>query len=164
MNGLLIGRFQPFHKGHLAAIEYALTKVENLWLGIGSSNKDPEKNNPFSADERKEMILSSLDEKTLSRIQIYYIPDLENHEKWISNLDKIVPEYGIVFSTDKLTQHLYSKREIQTISIPFLERDIFSGTNIRDRVNSDLEWESLVPDGTKNVLKRIGAKDRLKSL
>lgn len=164
MNGLLIGRFQPFHKGHVAAIDYALTKVENLWLGIGSSNKAPEKNNPFSADERKEMILSSLDDKMLSKIRIYYIPDLENHEKWITNLDKIVPEYGIVFSTDKLTKHLYSKREIKTISIPFLERDTFSGTNIRDKIRSDLKWQDLVPEGTKNVLKRISAKDRLKSL
>ena len=34
-------------------LNFALTKVDKLWLGIGSSNKPPEKNNPFSADERK---------------------------------------------------------------------------------------------------------------
>ena len=48
MDGLLIGRFQPFHLGHLDALRFALTKVENLWLGLGSSNKPLEKNNPFS--------------------------------------------------------------------------------------------------------------------
>jgi len=60
MNGLFIGRFQPFHLGHLDAIRFGLSKVENLWIGIGSSNKSNEKRNPFTADERKDMILSSL--------------------------------------------------------------------------------------------------------
>ena len=68
MDGLLIGRFQPFHLGHLDAIRFALTKVENLWLGLGSSNKPLEKNNPFSAEERKQMILSSIDDSMKEKI------------------------------------------------------------------------------------------------
>ncbi len=164
MNGLLIGRFQPFHNGHVAALEYALTKVENLWLGIGSSNKPPQKNNPFSADERKEMIVTSLDKKTLTRIQIFYIPDFDDHEKWIANIDTVVPPYDVVFSTDELTRHLYSKRKIKIISIPFLKRDTLSGTNVRDMINSDQNWEKLVPKGTKTVLEKINAKGRLVSL
>ena len=39
MNGLLIGRFQPFHLGHLEAVNFALSKVEQLYIGIGSSNR-----------------------------------------------------------------------------------------------------------------------------
>ena len=69
MNGLLIGRFQPFHLGHIEALRFALSQVDNLWIGIGSSNKPTEKNNPFTADERKEMILSSIDNSISSRIQ-----------------------------------------------------------------------------------------------
>ena len=63
MIGFLIGRFQPFHLGHLEAIKFALTKVEHLHVGIGSSNKSHEKRNPFTADERKKMILSSTDDE-----------------------------------------------------------------------------------------------------
>ena len=43
MNGLLIGRFQPFHLGHLEALQFALSKVDKLWVGLGSSNKPIEK-------------------------------------------------------------------------------------------------------------------------
>src|SRR3989304_1956582 len=110
MNGLLIGRFQPFHLGHIEALRFALSQVDNLWIGIGSSNKPTEKNNPFTADERKEMILSSIDNSISSRIQIYYIPDFENHKKWIENIDSIVPDFGVLFTNDELTQSLYSKR------------------------------------------------------
>ena len=164
MNGLLIGRFQPFHLGHLEAFRFALSKVDKLWVGIGSSNKPPEKNNPFTADERKHMILSSIDDSIKNRIKIFYIPDMDNHEKWIANIDKIVPEFDVVFTNDKLTQSLYSNRGKNVIKAIFKERDILSGTNIREKILSDHDWEHLVPDGTKTVLQKIDAKTRLKFL
>jgi len=164
MIGLLIGRFQPFHLGHLEAIQFALSKVKKLWIGIGSSNKPSEKNNPFTAEERKEMILSSLDESILNQIQIYFIPDLENHQKWIENIDLTVPEFGVVFTNDQLTQTLYSKRGKKVIPVPFKEREILSGTKIREKIVSDQEWSELVPKGTKLVLQKINVKNRLKIL
>ena len=164
MNGLLIGRFQPFHLGHLEALKFALSKVDKLWVGLGSSNKPLQKNNPFSAEERKKMILSSIDDSIKKRIEIYFIPDLENHLKWIDLIDTIVPKFDVIFTNDELTRHLYSKKNVQVISIPFSKRDILSGTNIRDRILSDQKWENLVPDGTKIFLNKINVKDRLKIL
>lgn len=164
MNGLLIGRFQPFHLGHLHAIKFALSKVDNLWLGIGSSNKELQKNNPLSADERKEIIEQSLDPKMKERIKIFYIPDFADHKKWIENIDTIVPKYDIVFSNDELTKHIYSRRGTKVLDIPFSERDSLSGTHIRDLISSEKQWFHLVPEGTRNVLSRIKIKDRLKDL
>jgi len=164
MNGLLIGRFQPFHLGHLDALRFALSKVDRLWIGLGSSNKPLEKNNPFSAKERKEMILSSIDESMKQRIQIYFIPDLENHIKWIELIATLVPKFDIIFTNDELTRHLYSKRDVEVLSIPFVNRDILSGTNIRDMIISDQKWEDLVPEGTKKFLYKTSAKQRLKNL
>ncbi len=164
MNGLLIGRFQPFHLGHLDALQFALSKVDKLWVGLGSSNKPTQKNNPFSAEERKEMILASIDDSIKEKISIYFIPDLENHVKWIEKIDVIVPKFDIVFSNDELTKHLYSKRALQIISIPFLKRDELSGTNIRNLIINDQKWDNLVPEGTKNFLININAKERLKNL
>jgi len=164
MNGLLIGRFQPFHLGHLDAIKFALSKVDKLWLGIGSSNKPPQKNNPFTAEERKEMILSSIDDSISNRIQIFFIPDLENHQKWIEKIDTIVPKFEIIFSNDELTKHLFSKRGTTVQLVPFTQRDSLSGTNVRDKIITDQKWEHLVPDGTRKVLDKPGTKDRLKGL
>ena len=164
MNGLLIGRFQPFHLGHLDALRFALSKVDKLWIGLGSSNKPLQKNNPFSAEERKEMILSSIDESMKQRIQIYFIPDLENHMKWIELIDSLVPKFDTVFTNDELTRHLYSKRDVEVLPIPFVKRDILSGTNIRNMMTSDQKWEDLVPEGTKNFLYKTSAKQRLKNL
>ncbi|MGB1523388.1 MAG: nicotinamide-nucleotide adenylyltransferase [Marine Group I thaumarchaeote] len=164
MNGLLIGRFQPFHLGHLAALQFAIPKVDKLWLGLGSSNKPIEKNNPFSIEERKKMILSSIDDSIQNKISIFPIPDLDNHVKWIQNIDTIVPDYEIIFSNDPMTEHLYSKRNVQVIAIPFLKRDQLSGTRLRDLIKSDQKWNDLVPEGTKLILENLDAKNRLKIL
>ena len=164
MNGLLIGRFQPFHLGHLEALQFALSTVDKLWVGLGSSNKPIGKSNPFSAEERKKMILSSIDDSMKNKITIYFIPDVDNHVKWIEKIDTIVPKFNIVFSNDPLTDHLYSKRTVQVISIPFLKRDQLSGTRIRDLIKSDQKWDDLVPSGTKLILENLDLKNRKKIL
>ncbi|HEX5457506.1 MAG TPA: nicotinamide-nucleotide adenylyltransferase [Candidatus Nitrosotalea sp.] len=161
MDGLLIGRFQPFHKGHLEAVHIALSKVDNLWIGIGSSNKSYEKRNPFTADERKEMILTSLDSKTLERVKIFFVPDTGDHEKWTYHVDSIVPPYEMVFSNDDFTITLYTKRGKTIFEVPLLKRDAISGTNIREMIASGKDWSDLVPEGTKQVLLKIDAKNRL---
>lgn len=161
MNGLYIGRFQPFHLGHLDAIKFALSQVENLWIGIGSSNKSNEKRNPFTADERKEMIISSLDDEVKKRIKIYYIPDVDNHEKWTYHIDSIVPKYDIVFSNDDFTHTLFQKRGIKVIPVPLKERENLSGTNIREKIAMGKSWEEFVSEGTKKILLKIDAERRL---
>jgi len=162
--GLLIGRFQPFHLGHLDAVKFALSSVDELLIGIGSSNKLNEKRNPFTADERKQMIESSLDEVTLGKVKIYYIPDVNDHERWTWQIDEIVPKYDVVFSNDEFTHTLFGKRGIKVISVPLKQREVLSGTDIRVKVRDDLDWFGLVPEGTKKVLLKINAKDRLTNL
>ena len=164
MNGLLIGRFQPFHLGHLDALKFALSKVDKLWIGLGSSNKPLQKNNPFSVEERRKMILDSVDNYIKNKIQIFPIPDFEDHKKWADYIDTIVPKYDVVFTNDDMTKYLYSKRGFQTFSIPFTKRDVLSGTNIRDLIVSDQSWEQFVPEGTRKFLNEINVKERLKNL
>lgn len=160
----MIGRFQPFHLGHLAALRFALEKAENLWVGLGSSNQPIQKENPFTAKERRDMVLDSIDEEIRKRIMIFDIPDLQNHQRWVENIDTIVPPYEIIFTNDELTQYLYKKRGLDVMPIPFTERDILSGTNIRYLIKQDKEWQHLVPTGTREILKKIGAKERLRRL
>lgn len=164
MIGLLIGRFQPFHLGHLDAVKFALSNVDELLIGIGSSNKFNEKRNPFTAEERKQMIELSLDETMLGKIKIYYIPDVNNHERWTYQIDEIVPKYDTVFSNDEFTHTLFGKRGIKVISVPLKQREILSGTDIRAKIRDNQDWSGLVPEGTKKVLLKINAKDRLMNL
>ena len=164
MDGLLVGRFQPFHLGHLDAVLFGLSRMENLFIGVGSSNKFNEKKNPFSAEERKEMIMLSIEPSMLGRIKIFEIPDVDNHEKWTFEIDQIVPKYDVVFTNDEFTKTLFKKRQTNVIPVVLKEREKFSGTNIRQLIIDDKNWQDLVPQGTRKVLDKLNAKERLKNL
>jgi len=164
MDGLLIGRFQPFHLGHLDAVLFGLSRTDNLSIGIGSSNKSNERRNPFSAEERTEMIISSIESSMIDRLKIFDIPDVDNHEKWTFEIDQIVPKYDVVFSNDEFTKTLFEKRNIDVIPVVLKDREKFSGTNIRELITDNKNWQDLVLRGTRNVLEKINAKERLKNL
>ena len=164
MNGLLIGRFQPFHLGHLDAVLFGLARADSLSICIGSSNKYNEKKNPFSAAERREMILSSIEPSIVNRIKIFNIPDVDNHEKWTFEIDQIVPKYDVVFTNDEFTKTLFEKRQINVIHVILKDREKFSGTNVRQLILDDKNWQDLVPQGTRKVLDKINGADRLKNL
>ena len=164
MDGLLIGRFQPFHLGHLDAVLFGLSRAENLFICIGSSNKSNERKNPFSAEERREMITLSIEPSITDRIKIFDIPDVGDHEKWTFEIDKIVPKYDVIFTNDEFTKTLFEKRKISVISVVLKDREKFSGTNIRNLITYDRNWRDLVPQGTRNVLDNINAKERLQNL
>ena len=164
MDGLLIGRFQPFHLGHLDAVLFGLSRVENLFICIGSSNKSNESRNPFSAKERREMIASSIEPSMTDRIKIFDIPDVGDHEKWTFEIDKTVPKYDVVFTNDEFTKTLFEKRGMNVIPVVLKDREKFSGTSIRQLIVDGKNWQDLVPYGTKKVLDTIDAKNRLKNL
>ena len=164
MDGLLIGRFQPFHLGHLDAVLFGLSKSENLFIGIGSSNRFNERKNPFSAKERREMIISSIEPSMIDRIKIFDIPDVDDHEKWTFEIDQIIPKYGAVFTNDEFTKTLFEKRNIDVIPVVLKDREKFSGTNIRELIADNKNWQDLVPRGTRKVLDKINAIERLKNL
>ncbi len=110
------------------------------------------------------MISSSLDENIIKRVSIYEIPDLDDHSKWVNSVDEIIPNYDLVFSNDDFTHSLYEKKGKKVISVVLKSRSNLSGTNIRRLIQTDGDWSNLVPSGTKNILLKNDAKNRLRDL
>ena len=73
---IVLGRFQPFHKGHAYLVEAALAKGDTT-IAIGSSQAVSTMDNPWSADEREEMIRAWLDGREANIVQIPDINDLQ---------------------------------------------------------------------------------------
>jgi bifunctional NMN adenylyltransferase/nudix hydrolase len=51
-----IGRFQPFHLGHLSVVKQALQDAERVLILVGSANVARDTRNPFTYDERADLI------------------------------------------------------------------------------------------------------------
>jgi len=166
-NGLFIGRFQPFHKGHLATVKFALKKVEQLVIVVGSAQKSHEPRNPFTAGERIRMIKESLDidgETDVRRILIIPVPDTDVHSLWTHQVDMLVPRYDIVFANDPFTLMLFHENGTKAIEPPLYRRAEMRATEIRKRMVAEEFWEDLVPTPVSKVIKEINGVERVKAL
>lgn len=172
MNGLIVGRFQPFHRGHLRAIDYCLSKVDNLWIGVGSANQTPTQENPFTAEERMYMIRISLGTRK-DRCKIIKLDDKDNNEEWVSNIDDeinshfatISNHYDKVFSGNPFTISVFEQAGKEVEEFDLFDRDNHSGTNVRQLIKDcDHKWENLVPMNVREYLIQIGASKRLQKL
>lgn len=167
VNGLFIGRFQPFHLGHLATVKFALGNVEGLVVVIGSAQKSHEIRNPFTAGERIQMIKDSLDadnEIDIRRILIIPVPDIYVHSLWTHQVDILVPSYEVVFTNDIFTALLFKERGIKIVQPMLYQRKELSATEIRSRIANDGDWKNLVTQQTVKVIENIHGIDRIKAI
>jgi nicotinamide-nucleotide adenylyltransferase len=165
--GLFIGRFQPFHKGHLATVKFALGKVDKLVIVVGSAQKSYDPKNPFTAGERIRMIKESLDadkEIDIKKIMIIPVPDVDVHSLWTRQVDMLVPKYDVVFANDPFTLMLFRERGVKTVKAPLVDRSEMQATEIRNRMVVGEKWESLVPAAVAKIVKEINGVERVKAI
>ena len=60
-----MGRFQPFHLGHLELVKQILDQCDEVIIAITSAQFNYLEKDPFTAGERIEMIHNSLKEANL---------------------------------------------------------------------------------------------------
>lgn len=86
---VFIGRMQPMHNGHLAAIKTACESAQKVLILVGSSNAAPSTKNPFTADWRievaREVIADKLPEHA-TKVVFERLPDLPTNSAWVKSV------------------------------------------------------------------------------
>lgn len=170
MRVLYIGRFQPFHWGHFEALKYIfeISDLSQVILGIGSAQESYTFKNPFTAGERFEMLLETLQKENIAppnRYLIVPIPDLNNNNQWIAYIQSMLPRFNMIFSNNSLVENLVkSFSSLEYRSIPLQQRDKWSSTEIRKRILNNDTWDSLVPPSIKKLIMEFNGVSRLQSL
>jgi len=161
-----VGRFQPFHLGHLEAVKYALKKVGYLYVVVGSAQRSHERDNPFTASERIAMIKSALDGNGVDPSKWMAIPiaDADSHSLWVATVVSMVPKFDIVFTNDALTFLLFNEEGIQVKAVPYLDRSRYSATNVRSRILERKDWDNLVPAQVAKLVREYGGVERVRAL
>lgn len=170
-----IGRQQPTHVAHLATILEAFNHAEHVLVVLGSHNSPRTIQNPWSMEERSEMIFNSLPEEFHHRIHFIGAEDfLYSDSKWLTELTKNIREESqyitceddptialIAYEKDDTTYYLNYFKDIWDI-IPMTEVTVgtedspsLSSTKIRELYfEGYLDFISKVcPPGTYNFLK-----------
>ena len=166
MRGLVIGRFQPFHRGHLALIRAIRRRRrdETLLLAVGSAQESFTAENPFTAGERLEMIGLALDAARFTSCQAVPVTDIHRHALWVRHLETLLPSFDRVYTNNPLTRLLFEADEYPVESPKLQERDRWQGSFVRQRLREGSGWEPLVPPVVRGYLQAINAVGRLQQI
>jgi nicotinamide-nucleotide adenylyltransferase len=166
--GLMLGRFQPFHNGHLALARQILAECDELVIAIGSAQYNFIEKDPFTAGERIAMIHGALRQAgiDLSKCYLIPIPNDDNNATWLANLRSMVPEFDYLYSGNEYVRHLARSQDprIRIREPKFEKKADYNGSNIRSLVLSGGKWKLLVPAAVAREIERIGGVERIKVL
>jgi len=163
---IFIGRFQPFHKGHLEAIKWILKREKRILIVIGSLQEFQIKDNPFSFKERKEMIEGSLLRVGIKNFKIYGVPDFFNDTLWtgkILEIAKLKKNEVTIFTKNFWTKRCFEKIGTRVKTHPLFFSQL-SGVKIRKKIFKNERWKSLVPKEVLEYLKKIKGIGKVKLL
>ncbi len=167
---LYIGRFQPFHNGHLDAVKQALKKTKHLIIGIGSAEDCFMAQNPFTTGERYQMIDETLKAEGVSRDTYSIIPirNIDNYALWVQHVELYCPPFKDVFTGSRVVKELFeahaalSKFPHKVVSLNFNEA--VSATEVRERMLNGKEWHHLLPKTVTSLLVKWKAEERIKMI
>jgi len=165
---LYIGRFQPFHNGHKLLVQDALKRCERLVIGLGSANARASPKNPFSLNEREEMIRASVDAsgRYIPIIHLYDFPKEDDYwatqvRREMARFDRDWGIYGYDKDSSSFYLNLFPGHPLTIYDGSVLK---VNATDIRKqffRNNPDMTAiKQQVPNGTFEVLSRIQQSER----
>ena len=165
MIGLFIGRFQPFHNGHLNLVSHIMEESSSkLIVAIGSAQESHTLENPFTAGERYSMIATTMEDEGIKGCHPIPVPDINRYNVWVAHVESYLPSFEKVYTNSPLTTRLFSERGYEVQGTPLFNRAQYSGTEIRRRIIMSESWQDLVPRSVAKVIEDIDGASRLRDL
>ena len=159
-----MGRFQPFHWGHFYLIQAALTHGKQVIVLLGSHLSSPNLKNPWSSEEREQMIWMCLQPTCQVRIHFVPICDRETDEQWAADINQKV--YALIPLNSRISiighhdqgKPFFSQRLPQWDYIEKLRRPGINATDIRTAYFSqspETDYADKIPFGTLQYLRKF---------
>jgi nicotinamide-nucleotide adenylyltransferase len=153
----VVGRFQPFHNGHRALIRKAIEDCVDVTVGIGSSNAKPSLRNPFSFDERRQMVSAVFPE-----VRVVALPDINDPPRWASHVVALTGPMDKVYGNDGDNTGLFESAGYTVISPGLVDREHFEARAIRALMaEGDPSWRKAVPPEVAKLLDAWQAPKRI---
>jgi nicotinamide-nucleotide adenylyltransferase len=167
--GMIHGRFQPFHVGHLEYLRGAADRCDEIFVGITNPDRErikPEaadpfrhlpESNPFTYVERLLMVKAAAGDAGIDLARLHVIPFPVNEpELWNAYVPEDVVQFIRLFSDwggAKLERLRDAGYEVVVLDEGAAKG--VSGADVRAALREGGDWERLVPPGVADVLKRL---------
>ena len=135
---IYIGRFEPFHSGHLALLRRALEVAHSVIVVVGSAWQARTPKNPFTWAEREVMIREALPPADRARVQVLPMRDYYNEAVWVRAVIRGVEELAGANARIGLVGHFKDATSSYLSAFPGWElihverQGGIDGTTIRD--------------------------------
>lgn len=180
-SALFIGRFQPFHLGHLDVIKKILKNNERVIIVIGSAEKNFLPDNPLTSGERFQLIEEALREAKIPAKRYCIIPvrNVNNYALWVNHVNCYIPPYTRLFTGSEIVKACYegkyhrpddkNKHATKSRSENLIGPEIFqlkrvlhvNATKVREAILKKKNWGKLVPPVVAKILKSWNIQKRL---
>lgn len=154
--GLIVGRFQTFHRGHQRLIETGLMLCDRLLILVGSSQECGTERNPLNIRTRIDMIRTVYPTRNYptDRVMLYALSDMTDENdirpEWgrylLSNVDRYIykaPEL-MIYGNDEARSRWFDTEDIKDTSEFIVNRGSLpiSATMLRQLMvrNDRREW------------------------
>lgn len=155
--GLAVMRIQPLHSGHCMIINKMVQECEMVILGLGSTNKKPDRWDPFAPDIRMQMVRNVYGE----RVKIVPLVDIQAASKndWVNYITSKLEKLGMRKPTDYFTgsisdaawydEHFSYTNEDGKMKLHLLDRganEVPSASELRTLIElRNDKWKQWVP-------------------
>lgn len=152
VKAFVFGKFLPFHKGHEAMINFALTKCDFLMVLICCSDKEN-----IPATTRQKWIEKTFETKKNIEVKTFNysesefpntsVSSLEVSKIWSSKFKELFPDYDLVITSEEYGNYVASFMGIEHIAFD-IPKQLFpvSATSVRNDLFTN--WKFL-PDSVK---------------
>jgi len=157
--GVIWGRFNPPHKGHVALVRRLAKKVDVLVIAVGGAEHNDTKRNPFSGKERVAMLKSYLREESIPVKSVIAIEDGRSRTSSIDNLFKKCGRFDILFTDHSwIANYVGGRAKV----VGFRRRKGVSSTLVRDSIAKGREWESLTGKSVAALITKFNGIERIR--
>lgn len=169
-SGLIVGRFQTFHKGHQSLVDAGLQLCDRVLILIGSAQESGTERNPYNISTRIDVIRSVYADN--SRVSVYALPDLTNEnditEEWgryvLGQVDRYLykaPEL-MIYGNDEARSRWFNINDIKDTAEFIIPRSRLpiSATMLREMMVKDerREWMKWVNPKLHKMYDRLRAE------
>ena len=132
---LVVGRFQPLHRGHIYLLRCALTIAKDVIICIGSADsRDAE--NPFSLQTREALLQRALKREAIAQhvMRIFTLNDTPDDDEWLAQAIQKAGSFDVVIGNNNWVNDLFKQAGYPILEIPLLKREVFEGKAIRQNL------------------------------
>lgn len=174
-SALFIGRFQPFHNGHLHIVKEILKHNERVIIAIGSAELNFLPANPFTASERFQLIDEALKEAKINPKKYCIIPvnNINNYAIWVNHVNTYVPPYTKLYTGSELVKACYLGKYSKNHTANKIGPEIvhidrvfdISATRVREAIlENDPRLAKMVPKAVASKLKEWDIGSRMRTI